>query len=270
MDEHSLLLLSDHYRGDPLRLHIFDTEQGTIDNPIQTTFYFSPDRGATPYFRLSTESCGHIPSPDELTTAPFYSDPSQRILTFYPGELGGCYVVYTELLLKLARERKGQNVGWKEWAPRTFWIPVGEDRLELIRVSWCRLFFVETGNEDNVVLYGDYNRPRFDGPAHLRMYDFSHTGRVRHLHVADETRAGVGPRRISPSLVWVLPWNCSNVWDVTIGHDNIVFCIVSFLSPRQFTTESGLSIFCSVQDNPSDEEFDPADREEIQLHVWSF
>ena len=45
-------------------------------NPMATSFLLpTPFPGITTWV-LSSELCGHIPSPDELIPAPFYQDPS--------------------------------------------------------------------------------------------------------------------------------------------------------------------------------------------------
>ena len=231
MGNHSLFLLLDN----PPRLRIFDTRRWTVHNRIETTFYFSSDHKASPYFQLWLESHSFTPSMDELITAPFYPDPSQYALALNTGGPGGCYAVNTMLFLRLVRGREGKDVMWEEWAPCTFQISVDEDRIKFIRVSGCRLFLVETGEGNSAATFDDpdgHGRPRITDPVHLRIYDFSHAGRAKHLvHVADGTRIGVGPRQILPSSVSVLSWEHNEIRDTAVRCGSISFCIVSFSSP---------------------------------------
>jgi hypothetical protein len=223
VNEHFLAVLFGSGRGDPPRLQIIDTEQGTTMKPIQTSFFFSTAYLEAPYPRLLIEPCGHVPSPDELMTAPFYPDCSQRILAFYFGMYGTCHTINADLLLELAREQEGQDVGWDEWGAHT--IEVDSEALGIldqICVSGCRIFCTMSNNTDNV-----------DGDStYLRMYDFSHGGRAKHLHTLDEEREGRGKRRLSPSLDgYKLPWNLVGPWTTGLiaGHDSFVFRVVSIL-----------------------------------------
>jgi hypothetical protein len=212
-------VLVDSDQEDPPRLQIFDTKQATITEPTRTSFFFPTAYMNAPTLSLSSEPCGHIPSPDELMTAPFYSDPSQRILSLYFGQYDACFAVNAELLLGLAREREGQDVGWEEWGAHTIEIG-GLNRLAHIWVSGCRLFCILSDD-----VYGE-------DLLRLQIYDFSHAGRAKHLRTLDSVSEGGGTRWISPSLHgYGLPWGVLDLWDVTVGHDSIFFCVVSILIP---------------------------------------
>jgi hypothetical protein len=191
--------------------------------PIQTSFSFPTACLGAPCLCLSLESCGYIPSPDELKTAPFYPDCSQRILALYFGQHGTCYAINVELLLELAREREGQDVGWDEWGANTIEVHIGDpDNLREIWASGCRLFCtVSAGMDDGG-----------DDPSYLRIYDFSRAGRAKYLRALDRASGGGRARRISPSVDGCkLPWNSVDFRYaiLTTGHDSIVFCIVSVL-----------------------------------------
>ena len=258
IDEHSLVVLSDPEEGGPPQLQIFDTEQ---ENPTQTSLFLPTTCQDTSIMCLSLETCGNIPSQDELTAAPFYPDYSQRILAVYFGQKGPCYVINVELLLKLVQEREGQDVGWSRWGSHTIEAHVGgPDNHSHVWVSGCRLFCTVS---DGV------NGGR-DASNYLRMYDFSHAGRAEYLHTLGEATEGGGVRRISPSLDGrKLPWNSANFCGeyVTIGHDSIAFWIVSI--PIFLPTSSQLNGSCirwpAQEQDPH--EYPPLAK--AALHVWS-
>ena len=218
VNEYSLVVESNDRRGGRPRFHVFDTKQGTDMKPTQTTFYLSSAHDAHRFLYFTTEPCGHVPSPDELMTAPFYSDPDQRILALRYKEPDECFVINVELLLELAREREGQGVMWDEWAAHTVEVQVGElDLLDHIWVSGCRLYCT-VSNEEN------------DAESYLRIYDFSYAGRFKHLRTLDGTSGGRGSGQISQtSDGYKLPWHPGDFYYVTPvkGHDSIVFCVVS-------------------------------------------
>jgi hypothetical protein len=198
-------------------LQIFDTEQGAMAESTPTAFFFSPAHqgGYEPHFLI--EPCGYIPSPDELATAPFYPDRSQRILAVYSG-FNTCCVINAGLLLELARERNGEDVWWDEWGARTIEVCGGDDCFGLIWVSGCRLFSTVSDSAYGIC------------PTYLQVYDFSHVGRGEHLHTPDRASEGGGTRRFSPSLDgYRLPWDFPDSWnmDLAAGHDSLVFCTVS-------------------------------------------
>ena len=213
VNEYSLVVLSDPKKGDPPQLQIFDTEQR---KPKRTSLSFPTTFSAAPDLRLSLEPSSHIPSPDELVTAPFYPDDSQRILAVYFGRGSSCYLINTELLLRLARKRKGQGVGWDEWCAHAIEVHVGDpETVSQISASGCRLFC--TVSDD------------MDGPFYLRIYDFSHASRAKYLRAPGE---GGGMRWIPLSLDGhKLPGNSPNLCDALLitGHDSLVFQVVSIL-----------------------------------------
>lgn len=217
INEHPLALLLDAGPGGPPQLQIFDTERGTSMTPIQTSFSLPPYLNESLILCPSLDPCGHIPSPGESMTVPFYPDRSQRILAFYSGQSGICYAINTELLLRLAREREGQDVGWGEWAAHTIEIRIGDPGVPWpICVSGCRLYCTALDEAND---------------NYLRIYDFSHAGRAKYLRIIGGPEGG-GSRSISPSLDgYKLPWGSDVYCDaiLTTRHDNLVFCIVSIL-----------------------------------------
>lgn len=221
MDDHLLCLLSESTREGLQTLQIFDTERGTIVNPIQTTFYFPPDCAAYGGC-LHLDPCSHIPSPYELASALFFPDPSQRVLSVLANSYHGLCAINTELLLRLAREWEGQNFEWEKWSPHTTWVPFPQGHVQYICVSGCRLLFIETDKDGSVGEHG-----RTSGPLYLRLYDFSQGGRAKHPPAQDVTDAGRGLRWLSPSSKRPLHLDNRDVRDLTLGHDSIVFRTVS-------------------------------------------
>ena len=221
----------DHREGCP-HLHIFDTKQETIMKPTQTSFSLFFPHEAAFFSQFASEPCGHVLSPVELMIAPFYPDPSQRILALSYRVHGKCHVINVELLLELAKEREGQHVMWEEWIAHTIEVQLG-DLLGHTWVSGCRLYCTMSsfvGGGDGV-------------ESHLRIYDFSHAGRSKHLRTLDAPGGGRGTREISPSLDgYKLPWNPDSLVAPVGGHDSIVFYPVSIRASP--STGSQLELLC--------------------------
>jgi hypothetical protein len=205
--------------------------------PIRTSFSFSNAHQGLYDPHLFIEPCGHIPSPGEFTTAPFYPDRSQRMLAVY-FDLATCYAINTELLLKLARERGGQHVGWDEWGART--IEVRGGGINFTRPMWvsgCRLFYTVSGAAHD------------NGPTYLQVHDFSHVGCGKHLRTPHGTSEGERARWFLLNLDgYKLPWNLDDSWnmDLTTGHDSLVFRTVS-IPIFPFTVKRSLFFHHSVQ-----------------------
>ena len=212
MNEHSLVVLSDDVNRP--RLDIFDTKQGITTEPSRTSFLL-PAMGRS--WDFISEPGGHTPSPDELITAPFYSDPSQRIVALRHRAHNACYVINAELLLELAREQEGQDVQWKDWVAYTIEVRIGVGSLDHIWVSGCRLYCITS---DAAEL------------SYLRIYDLSRAGLAKHCSTLNRAGESRGAKQISPSLGgYKLPWHRDRFRypAPTKGHDSIVFCIVSIL-----------------------------------------
>ena len=109
------------------RLTLSDTEGTTMGGPApaQTLFNLAPFAGRPEEavgIRLSLDQGGHRPSPEEDLYAPFYPDPSQRVLVLVLPKRTACFVVRTEVLLKLTREWGGANLEWEQWRTHTEYI----------------------------------------------------------------------------------------------------------------------------------------------------
>lgn len=192
-----------------------------VSKPVQTSFSLSTDRMDV-LSHLLSDPYGHAPLPDELMTAPFHSDSSQRILVLSIDEYEWL-AINTEVLLELARERVGQHIEWDGWGGDTIQVQVRGDTIARIGVFGSRIFCIMSGVDE-------------EGGAisYLRIYDLNHAGRAKHLRVLDRLDAGRGVRRISPSLDGHrLPWHPGDLEGVTLsaGHDTFIFCVVSILIP---------------------------------------
>ena len=219
IDEYSFVMLSDPPQEGPPQLRVIDTECRTTPTPIQTSFSFSSR--APPPSHLLSDPCGHAPSSDELTTAPFYPDPSRRILAVGSGNLWW-YVINTELLLGFSREREGQNISWDDWEA-TLTLVQAQDitSSDCTWVSGCRLFCTASRGTDY-----DY------GQSYLRMYDFNRAVRPKNLDAQSGTEGSKRKKEVSRDFVeHQLPWRPRDLkrGAATTVHDSIVFCVVSTL-----------------------------------------
>ena len=190
---------------------MLDTECRTGLEPIETTFSFPPSYSQMgTYTWLLSEPCSHAPSPDEVMTAPFYPDPSQRIFGFCIN--GVRYVIKTELLLKLARERGGQTVEW--CGDHDIGIGFREAfHSKFAWISGCRLFCILPQEERGPLKY-------------LEIYDCSRASRAKNVKVVEGKREGP---ILSSIGSYELPWTASSEYETTLtgGHDTIVVCVVS-------------------------------------------
>lgn len=202
----------------PPRVHIFNTERPAF-KPVQTCLSF-PLESTFDSLRLHVGPCGHAPSPDELTTAPFYPDPSRRVIAFNLGEFW--WFANTEELLKLAQERARKTIQWDEWATKRMTVrikkAIGRNGAW---VSGCRFFCAVAD-----VTGG----PR----SYLRVLDLSRADRIRELHALDLMGTGETTGQRSPGSDWYeLPWHPSRLRraTLTVAHDSVVFGFVSVVGP---------------------------------------
>lgn len=91
-------------------------------------------------------------------------------------------------------------------------------------VSGSRLFAAVHGSEEE----GDY------AWSYLQMYDFSHADRAMYLLNLEGANENEGIRQMPPSSVRCgLPYELYEIRDVIVGHDSIVFFLVSVPFPFQ-------------------------------------
>lgn len=164
---------------------------------------------------------GRKPSPQDILSAPFYPDPSQRILALFPEPWTGFYVTKVETLLKIARERAGEEIRWEEWNSYLIETTWGTHCSTTYHwgywVSGFRLF-------SSFVDWQDHHRSR-----NLRVYDFSPHASMKFLHQADD-----GRKLMHPSVAaFHLPWdnNDCDTRGINFGHDSMVFEFVSGFPP---------------------------------------
>ena len=187
--------------------------------PTQTLFHgpVSPRRWVCLF-----ETGGYKPSPQDLLTAPFYPDPSQRILALSVEPQGGFYVVKVETLLRIARERAGEAIQWEEWKPSLIETAQGTHSRTYCREHWVsgfRLFST--------------SRMLSEG-RNLRVHDFSPHASMKFLHLADDGRKLMHP---SIAAFRLLQYN-SFTRGISFGHDSMVVEFVSrFPPPRQLVTQ---------------------------------
>ena len=192
-----------------------NTEQTTVvgSTLTQTTFHFGPlghlGRGMV-YLRI--EQGSHRPSPEEILLAPFFPDPSQRLLAIELRNCGSAFVMKTEVLLRLAQEWGDVALEWEQWRAHSIEVRPGD--VSNLWISGPRLFCMT-------------------GPRGKRMdvYDFSPQASARHLETTTD-RDGMVQLFMRPSIQNYLPWHSLSptVHCADCGHDSIVFLMVN--APR--------------------------------------
>ena len=176
-------------------------------------FHFHPSRHrgfvAT---ELISDRGGHEPSREDDIFAPFYPDPSQRIFAVEISNSVGILVMKTEQLLRLAQERRGEDLQWEEWKAHAIQVPHNRQR-ESIWVAGHRLFCVARANDE---------KPSMD------VYDFGVRASARYK----ETVEGRMGRRFEPTASRILPWD-----DIAAScgcHDSITFVSVKIPATLKF------------------------------------
>ena len=194
--------------GMPLRLLLLDTERVSSGTPVQTWFY-----PPTTYYSWTwvTETAGYKPSPQDILTAPFYPEPSQRILAFSLGCERGMLVMKVETLLRLSRERAGEEVRWQEWEPYLLRLRTSLLVDQLHVRSWVsgfrlfHLYIVEGGRG-----------------CDLHVYDFSARG-----HMSSLCQPAGKDSQVMYASVRRLPWEVMGIHEINFGHNSMVFQVVS-------------------------------------------
>ena len=162
----------------PGALVVLDTEKDMGGTPIQTNFCFPPIFSYAGEPSLILERGVHKPSPAE-SLAPFYPDPTQRIIALDTHSRPQFLVLRVETLLKLVKDRGGTDIGWEEWKNHAV-IPTRSPRSSPacrgIYVSGCRLFF------NYFTSSGPYCR--------MEAFDSSMQGRTKRL--SERTIGGYG------------------------------------------------------------------------------
>jgi hypothetical protein len=193
---------------------LIKTKITSYEELAQTTFYFDPS-GYWVFVRqdLVSDPAGYEPSYEDDLFAPFYPDASQRVLLLdHPDRLGPL-VMKTEVLLRLARERKGQNLLWEEWQVHTTRVSFGV-AIERLWVCGPRVLCVHSTKDRQTL---------------IDVYDFSAQASARY----SGTIEGKMAERFVPNATQILPWK---VWEIAIpygSHDKITFILVKiFPAPR--------------------------------------
>jgi hypothetical protein len=193
LDDHWLAVkLSSPGSGAPVRLLLLDA---SLEIPAQTWFYGSTFSDRT----CVVETGGYKPTPEDLLTASFYPDSSQRILTLSLGHQGEFFVIMVETLLRLAREQAGRVIRWEEWEPYLVETFLGGERQTQIHYprSWVSGFRL---------LRLTITR---DGSG-LDVYDFSARGRMKFLQLEGDDH-----KVMHPSVMGChLPCGTSDTYDV--------------------------------------------------------
>jgi len=180
---------------------------------VQTIFHFDPrEHLELDGVYIHLEPGGHRPSPEEDLFAPFYPDPSKRVLAV---DLRG-----SETLLTLAREWGGEALEWEQWNAHGIDIRCG--RVVAPWVSGPRLFCISWVTVD---------------PQEMEMeiYDFSVRENVGYLRLPTDV-GGAGqrpmwPRAQEPRILW----DVSLIYFAGGGHDSIALLAVRTPSSLDLT-----------------------------------
>jgi hypothetical protein len=205
----------------PSRLVLLNTEQVTKDDtaPARTTFRFDPREPAhSEVVYLDFGLGGHEPSHEEASFAPFYPDPTQRVLAVRFRDGQSLVVVKIEALLRLAKERGCVDLRWREW--KSCFVGVKYENPCRPWVSGHRLFR----------LYGFREKA-------IDVYDFSVSKSVRYT---EKTIGRSAQKFASPNVTHDLqPWGDFVLGFSGTGHDSIVTVKVrTLLGSNRKSTQS--------------------------------
>lgn len=146
----------------------------------------------------------HQPSREDCLSAPFYPDPSQRVFAV---EFQVCILVTKiEKLLRLAQERKGEDLRWEEWRAYAIRVSRGWEDTGRLWVSDHLLFCVS---------------PTRSGETVMDVYDFSARASVTHT----KTVEGWMAERFEPSVSQILPWGTNETVASCGCHGSITFVL---------------------------------------------
>jgi len=202
---------------------LFNTEPTPIDPTLaQTTFHFDPrEHSDVNEIRLQLDQGGYKPSPEEASLAPFYQDASQRVLAveFYMNE--SAFVMKAEALLKLARERGGADLEWKQWNAHA--VEVQTRGGIVLWVSGPRVFYICRTGQAN-------------GETWMNVHDFS----PREFARCVETITNSRDWRLLPRVGWPPGVEKHHLRASAIrfsdsGHDSIVLLLVNVLRSPNLT-----------------------------------
>ena len=182
IDEHRLLGNVEYASDQPQCLVVIDTEKYVEGAPMQTVFDLPPRLSNFEDLGLLVERGVHRPSPAE-TLAPFYQDPTQRIiaLDLKPTQ-AYCPIIQVAALLDLLESNEGYVIRWYEWKSCVV-IPSIDHKIVHAWVSGCRLFCATSTG------YGEVPQ--------MEVFDFSMRGRAKYL--GERVNRSLGGIRYSSS-----------------------------------------------------------------------
>jgi len=191
-----------------------------MDNPTlaQTTFYLNvqehSDQGL---IYLHLDQGGYKPSPEERSFAPFFQASSQPVLVVSLSWCNIVFVVKTDALLRLARERRGTELQWEQWKSHAVEVQLG-GRGAAVWVSGPRFFCVY----------------RAGGGIWLEVHDFSPRASARHMRTTTGQDGAVRQMARKPTMRKLcLPPNTRGLRFPGGGHDSIAFPMVNALPAPQ-------------------------------------
>ena len=172
----------------PPALSFVGTEDG--GEPTLTTFSLDRTEHRPPVFPTLVSDQG-VYGPSH-PPAPFYPDTSQRVsVVRFPNE-DRFLVVGTEALLRLAQERKGEEVHWREWQAHATWV-LRESETVPISLSGPRLFCVYLNASEETM---------------MDVYDLSSRAPAMCTEMMIED--GIA-KEFVPSITQTLPWGIERI-----------------------------------------------------------
>ena len=214
VDDSWLLVLRDGTEPStgPQGLIFLNSKQAPL---TQTTFCYDPSEYVGMAVRdLVSDPGGYRPSPEDERFAPFYPDPSQRVFVVETTDYAGFLVMKTEVLLRLAQEREGEDLRWEEWGAYMTRISRNQE-ITSLWVSGPLLFCVYSAGSEETM---------------MDVYDFSARASARYAKMVE----GGSAARYEPSITQILPWRIDEIADSYGCHDSITFVMVKispFLKP---------------------------------------
>jgi hypothetical protein len=253
VDDYRLLVSLESTVDAPPSLVLMDTRKNMGGKPMQTFLHLSSFFINAGPLGLLFERGTHEPSPAE-SQAPFYQDPSQRIVVLDQTSVLSYLVLRVGALLEFVESREGSEIEWDEWKSLVAIPFVDLSLVDTINawVSGSRFFFISSFISSSA--------------AFVRLFDFSMRGRAKYLSGRANERFGDFRALFSTGAKAEITRDF--MLGMQSGHDSIVFARVSVLFLLYYKMGLNGTLHCAAQSGSLDEEDDDDDDEsEYAVHI---